>query len=155
MARNRVIGANGTIPWRLPAELRRFRELTLGHALVMGRKTFESIGRLLPGRTSVIVTRQRDYRVPGAVIAHSIEEALAACAGEDEAFVIGGAELYAQALPLARRLYLTVVEAEVPGDTVMPEFDLASWREVRRSFHPADAQHPYAFRCMVYERIAA
>lgn len=152
MARNRVIGANGTIPWHLPADLRRFRDLTWGHPLIMGRKTFESIGRPLPGRTSVVVTRQRGYRAPGALVVHSLEQALAACRGAEEVFVIGGAELYAQALPLADRLYLTVVQAEIPGDTVMPEFDLSDWRELSFVSFGTDERHPYPFRCAVYER---
>ena len=106
MARNRVIGANGAIPWHLPEELKRFKRLTLGHHIIMGRKTWESIGRPLPGRTTVIVSRQRGYSMPGAKIAHSLDEAVAACGDDREIFVIGGAELYARALPRAGRLYL-------------------------------------------------
>ena len=152
MARNRVIGANGAIPWHLPEELKRFKSLTLGHHIIMGRKTWESIGRLLPGRTTVIITRRSGYSVPGAKIAHSLDEAVAACGDDSEIFVIGGAELYAQALPRAGRLYLTTVEADVAGDTVMPEFDMKGWREVSTSSFPADGRHCYPFRCAVYER---
>ena len=152
MARNRVIGAGGAIPWHLPEELRRFKRLTLGHHLIMGRKTWESIGRLLPGRTTVIVTRQRGFRVEGALVAHSLDEAIAACGNDREIFVIGGAELYAQALPRANRLHLTTVEAEVAGDTVMPAFDQRDWREVGSESFAADERHRYAFRCAVYER---
>lgn len=152
MATNRVIGAGGTIPWHLPEELRRFKRLTLGHHVVMGRKTWESIGRLLPGRTTVIVTRRRGFRVEGALIAHSLDEAVAACGNDGEIFVIGGAELYAQALPRASRLYLTTVEAEVAGDTLMPAFDLRDWREIASESFAADERHRYAFRCAVYER---
>jgi len=154
MAKNRVIGAQGAIPWRLPAELRLFRTHTVGHHLVMGRKTYESIGRLLPGRTTVVVTRQRGYRVPGALVAHSLDEAIAACRNDREIFVIGGAELYAQALPRAGRIYLTTVDAEVAGDTYMPEFDLGAWREVSSLEYPADAHHAYPFRFAIYERAA-
>jgi dihydrofolate reductase len=153
MARNRVIGADGAIPWHLPEELKRFKRLTLGHHIIMGRKTWESIGRLLPGRTTVIVTRQRGYRVPGAKLAHSLDEAIAACGADDEIFVIGGAELYAQALGRAGRLYLTTVNAEVPGDTLMPEVAAGDWREVSAESFPADERHPYSFRCVTYERI--
>ncbi len=153
MAKNRVIGANGVIPWHLPEELKRFKRLTLGHHLIMGRKTWDSIGRPLPGRASVVVTRQRDYRAHGALVMHSLDDAIAACAGDSEIFVIGGAELYAQALPRADRLYLTVVDAEIPGDTVMPEFDLSGWREVSSESFAADARHRYPFRCVTYERI--
>jgi dihydrofolate reductase len=152
MARNRVIGANSSIPWHLPAELKRFKNLTMGHHLIMGRKTWESIGRPLPGRTSVVVTRQRGYRAPGALVAHSLDEAIGACGSDREIFVIGGAELYAQALPRACRLYLTTVEADVSGDTTMPEFGAGDWREVSITRHPADGRHAYPFRCVVYER---
>jgi len=153
MARNRVIGANGAIPWHLPDELKRFKSLTLGHHLIMGRKTWESIGRLLPGRTTVIVTRQRGYRVPGALVTHSLDAAIAACGNDSEIFVIGGAELYAQALPRAGRLYLTTVEAEVAGDTTMPDFDFGGWREVSSASFPTDGLHRFPFRCATYERI--
>jgi len=152
MARNRVIGAGGRIPWHLPEELKRFKRLTLGHTVVMGRKTWESIGRLLPGRTTVIVTRQRGYRAPGARVVHSLDEAIAACGGDDEIFVIGGAELYAQALARADRLYLTTVDAEVPGDTLMPDCAAGDWREISAESFPADERHRYAFRCVIYER---
>src|SRR5688500_20320974 len=110
MARNGVIGAGGKIPWHLPGELKLFKELTMGHHIIMGRKTYESIGRLLPGRTTVIVTRQKDYAVEGAIVAHSTAEAIAACEGDDEVFVIGGADLFRETLPIADRLYLTTVE---------------------------------------------
>jgi len=153
MARNRVIGARGMIPWRLPGELKRFRSVTMGHHLIMGRKTWESIGRPLPGRTSVIVTRQPGYQAPGALVAHSLDEAIAACRGDEEIFVIGGAELYAQALPRASRLYLTVVEADVEGDTWMPELDASIWRETASESFAADVQHAYAYRCSIHERV--
>lgn len=152
MARNRVIGAGGTIPWHLPEELKRFKQLTLGHHIIMGRKTWESIGRLLPGRTTVIVTRQRGYRAAGAKVAHSLNEAISACGADDEIFVIGGAELYAQALGRAGRLYLTTVDAEVAGDTYMPDIAPGDWREVAAQSFAADARHRYPFRCVTYER---
>jgi dihydrofolate reductase len=131
MDRQRVIGHQGRLPWHLPEDLKRFKSLTMGHAMIMGRKTHESIGRLLPGRRSIIVTRQRDYTVPGALVVHSIEEALKACAGEDEVFVIGGAEIYAQALACADRIHLTELHDSVPGDTWFPPLP-EGWREVRR-----------------------
>ena len=152
MARNRVIGANGAIPWHLPDELKHFKRLTMGHHIIMGRKTWESIGRPLPGRTSVVVTRQRDYRAPGTVVAHSLDEAIRACGSDSEIFLIGGAELIQEALPLSDRLYLTTVEADIPGDTRMPRFDAGDWREIETTSHPADARHPYPFRCVTYER---
>lgn len=152
MAKNRVIGANSAIPWHLPGELKRFRQLTTGHHIIMGRKTWDSIGRLLPGRTTVIVTRQRGYHAPGAKVAHSLAEAIDACGDDSEIFVIGGAELYAQALPRADRLYLTTVDATIAGDAFMPEFDSGGWREVSSESFPADGRHRYPFRSAVYER---
>lgn len=152
MAKNRVIGADNRIPWHLPAELKLFKEVTMGHHIVMGRRTWESIGRLLPGRTMVIVTRQRDYQVPGAVVAHSLKEALAAAAGDEEVFVIGGAELFRETLPLADRLHLTVVDAEPEGDTLMPEIDFTAWRESASWASPASERNPFAFRYTLYER---
>ena len=124
----------------------------MGHHMIMGRKTYESIGRLLPGRTTVIVTRQRGYTVPGAIIAHSLDEAVAACGSDDEIFVIGGAELYRAALPRADRIYLTTVDAEPAGDTFMPEVDLAAWREISSDAFPADAKHAHPWRFAIYER---
>ena len=152
MARNRVIGAGGRIPWHLPDELRLFRGITMGHHMIMGRKTYESIDRLLPGRTTVIVTRQPGYTVPGAIIAHSLDEAVAACGSDDEIFVIGGAELYRAALPRADRIYLTTVDAEPAGDTFMPEVDLSAWREISSDAFPADAKHAHHWRFAIYDR---
>jgi dihydrofolate reductase len=153
MARNRVIGANNKIPWRLPNELQLFKRLTMGHHIVMGRKTYESINRLLPGRTTVVVTRQRDYQVPGAVIAHSIGEALRACEDDEECFVIGGADLFRETLPIADRLYLTIVDAEPEGDTFMPEIDTRAWKETSSESFAADEKHAYPYRFTVYDRI--
>jgi len=155
MARSRVIGARGAIPWHLPNELKRFRNITMGHHLIMGRKTWESIGRPLPGRTSVVVTRQRGYRAPGAVVAHSLDEAVALCGDDEEIFVIGGAELYAQALPRASHLYLTLVEADVEGDTRMPALDSRGWREIASECFAADERHAHPYRCSVHERIGS
>jgi dihydrofolate reductase len=124
----------------------------MGHHIIMGRKTWESIGRLLPGRKTVIITRQKAYQVPGAVTAHSLDEAVAACGDDREIFVIGGAEIYAQALPRAGRLHLTTVDAEVTGDARMPEFDDGGWREVSSESYPADEQHRHPFRCVTLER---
>ncbi len=155
MAKNGVIGADNRIPWHLPAELKIFKDATMGHHIVMGRRTWESIDRLLPGRTTVIVTRQAEYRVPGAIVAHSLDEALAACRDDDEVFVIGGAELFRLALPNADRLYLTIVDAEPEGDTYMPEIDLSRWREASSKRYAADERNPLPFRFVLYERIAA
>jgi dihydrofolate reductase len=152
VAKNGVIGANNGIPWRLPAEQQLFKRVTMGHHIVMGRKTYESIGRLLPGRTTVIVTRQRGYSVPGAVVVHSLREALAAAANDDEVFVIGGAELFKEALPIASRIHLSVVDAEPPGDTFMPPFDERDWTETKSEHHPPDDRHVYGYTYRLLER---
>jgi dihydrofolate reductase len=153
MARNRVIGAGNRIPWHLPAELKLFKTITMGHHIVMGRNTWESIGRLLPGRPSVIVTRQPAYRVEGAVMASSLETALDACKADQEIFIIGGAQLYAAALPRATRIYLTVVEADVAGDAFMPEFDTGTWHQCSAQAFAADGKNPYDYVQTVYERL--
>ena len=153
MARNGVIGKDNRLPWHLPGDLKRFKRLTMGHHIIMGRKTYESIGKLLPGRTSVIVTRRQDYLVPGAITAHSLEDAIERCANDDEIFVIGGAEIYRAALPLADRLLITQIDRESAGDTSFPPVDWSRWREVERQPYPeADAQSlPAQF--IVYARI--
>lgn len=154
MARNRVIGANNSIPWHLPDELKSFKAITMGHHIVMGRNTWESIGRLLPGRETVIVTRQADYKVAGAIIAHTLDEALAASRGDSEVFVIGGAQIYAAALPRADRIYLTEIEADFDGDTLMPELALNAWRVVSRAVHSADEKNRYAYTVTIYDRVS-
>ena len=154
MARNRVIGADNRIPWHLPNELKLFKSLTMGHHIVMGRRTYESIGRLLPGRTTVIVTRQRDYVVPGAIVTHSVQAALEATKGDSEIFVIGGAELFRATLPIADRIYLTVVDAEPEGDTFMPAFEPGDWRETEAQSFSADAEHAHGYRFAVLDRAA-
>ena len=152
MAKNRDIGANSQIPWHLPNELKLFKSLTMGHHIVMGRRTYESIGRLLPGRTTVIVTRQKDYSVEGAIVAHSIGEAIEACHGDDEVFVIGGADLFREMLPVADRLYLTTVDAEPAGDVYMPEFDESEWKETSAEAFGKDEKHAHAYRLAVLDR---
>jgi dihydrofolate reductase len=152
MAKNRVIGANNAIPWHLPGELKMFKTITLGHHIVMGRNTWESIGRLLPERTTVVVTRQPDYRIAGAIVAASFDCAIAACWIVAEIFIIGGAQLYAAALPRTDRIYLTEVDAEVEGDTYMPDVDLAQWHAHSVTAHAADEKNPYGYKLTVYDR---
>lgn len=154
-SRNGVIGKDNRLPWHLPADLKRFKELTMGHAIVMGRRTHESIGRLLPGRRSVIVTRNPHYRVEGATMAASLEAALDATRSDTEVFVIGGEQIFRLALPLAERIYLTTVEADVEGDTFMPAIDPASWRVTRRESHPAAEPESLAWRFEILERASA
>jgi dihydrofolate reductase len=152
MAKNRVIGANRSIPWHLPGELKMFKQITMGHHMIMGRNTWESIGRLLPGRTTVVVTRQIDYQVPGAIVAATLEDAIAACGVDPEIFVIGGAQLYQAALPSADRIYLTEVDAEVAGDTYMPDFDLREWHAGAVTTCAADEKNCYSYKLTVLDR---
>lgn len=153
LAQNRVIGIDNALPWRLPADLAHFKALTLGHHIIMGRKTWDSLGRPLPGRTSVVVTRDPAFAAPGCVVAYSLAEAVTLCAGDSEAFFIGGAELYRQALALADRMYLTEVRVEAAGDAWFPEFDRARWRETARTPCKADERNPHDYDFVVLERI--
>jgi dihydrofolate reductase len=149
---NGVIGDQGALPWRLPSDLRRFRRLTMGHALIMGRKTAESIGRLLPGRKTIVLTRQANYQFPGACVCHSVDEALEAARDNPEAFVIGGAEVYRLFWPHADRVYLTTVEACVEGDTYLPPWHKDQWKLVEEEFVEADQHHAWPHRFQVFER---
>jgi len=151
MAENRVIGRDGGLPWHLSADLKRLKKLTLRHTVIMGRKTFESIGRPLPKRRSIVLSRDPAYAPTGVEAAESLEAALALAAGEDEVFVLGGAGVYAQALPRADRLYLTRVHAEVDGDVFLPEVDLSAWELISDERHEADERHDHAFSFQVYD----
>ena len=155
MDRRRGIGQANRLPWRLAADLRRFRALTMGHRIVVGRRTFESIGRPLPGRRMVIMTRDRDYRAEGCEVVHSVEEATRSAenAGEEELFIGGGGQVYEQFMASADRLYLTMVEAETAADTFFPEFDQRGWRELESARHPADEQNQYASLFRLLERV--
>lgn len=139
------IGKGNRLPWRLSTDLKRFRELTMGHHILMGRKTFESIGRPLPGRHTVIITRNRGLEVEGCSIAHSVDEALrfAEKRGETEAFICGGAAIFAQTIEEADRLYLTEVHAEVEADTFFPDWDRSRWVETQSADYPADEKNEY------------
>ena len=150
IARNRTIGLNNALPWHLPEDLRHFRALTTGHHIIMGRKTHESLGRLLPERTTIIVTRNKDYVVPGAVVVHTLEQALDASADDTEAFLIGGAELYRDGLQLAQKMYITEIGADFTGDVFFPEFDAAQWHETDRTPGVSAQGLPFAF--VTYER---
>jgi dihydrofolate reductase len=152
MARNRVIGRDNRLPWRLPADLAYFKEVTMGHPVIMGRRTFESIGKALPGRLNIVVSRNPQYRAPGCTVVESLEAAWRAAADAAEAFVIGGTSLFAEALPLADRIHLTEVDADVPGDTWFPEFDRNQWSEREVARQAVDARHAYPFRIVVLER---
>lgn len=145
VASNGVIGVDGQLPWRLPDDLKRFKALTMGHTLVMGRKTHESIGRLLPGRRTIIVSRNPAYRVEGATVVDSVEAAIQAAAGETEVFVVGGGEIYALALPMADRLLVTEVDLAPEGDAFFPAVDRAHWSETARESRMTDHGVRYAF----------
>ena len=153
MDRRRGIGIENRLPWRLPADLKRFRELTMGHHLIVGRKTYTSIGKPLPGRRMVIITRDPNYLVDDCFVAHSVEEALdrARTQGESEAFIGGGAEIYAQSLPYADRIYLTVVEAEVEADVFLPKWNEEEWIEQESIHHPPDEKNalPFTYQLLV------
>jgi dihydrofolate reductase len=148
-SRNGVIGNKGRLPWHLPADLQRFKRITMGHPILMGRKTFESIGKPLPGRTNIVITRQKGFQFRGTTVVHSLEEALLMCEKEKEAFVIGGAEIFRQALPFADRIYLMRIEKDFEGDTTLFEIDPKLWKETSREDFPADPL-PHTF--LTYER---
>lgn len=154
MDRDRGIGKGGQVPWHLSADLRRFKRLTLGNPVIMGRKTFASIGRALPGRTNIVITRQRSFQAPDCLVVSSLDRALdlAEQGGACEAFVIGGGEIYAQALPRAGRLYLTRVDTQAGCDVFFPPFDLSEWLEIERSQTPADDKNQYLATFSVLER---
>jgi dihydrofolate reductase len=137
VAANGVIGRRGQLPWHLPEDLRYFKRLTLGHPIIMGRRTWESVGRPLPGRENIVVSRTAGYEAPGAAVASSLDAALALCAGEPVVFVIGGEQLFAEALPLAAGLVLTEIHRDYEGDTRFPAYDRSRWRETQREPHTA------------------
>jgi dihydrofolate reductase len=158
MGENRAIGKGGVLPWRLSTDLKQFRKVTLGKPIVMGRRTFESFGRVLDQRVNIILTRDRGYSVPGAVVAHSLEEALeqarraAKKAGLDEIMVIGGEDVFREVMPQAGRIYLTEVHARPEADTWFPDFDRSAWREVVRESHAAGPKDDHAFSFILLER---
>ena len=151
------IGREGTLPWRLPADQQRFKALTMGHHIIMGRKTYQSIGRLLPGRFTIIVTRNPDFQLSGSLVSHKLDEALelARQRGETEAFIVGGAEIYKQAIVFADRFYLTRVHGRFDTDVSFPPFDESSWVEKECAFHPADDLNSHAFTFRVLEKLRA
>jgi len=158
MARNRVIGRNNKLPWHLPEDLKYFKRITMGKPVIMGRKTYDSIGKPLPGRTNIVVTRNPQWYAEGVKTVDSLEaarklcESIAEIDGIDEAMVIGGAQIYAKALPLADRLYLTEVHADVEGDAVFPEFDRGGWMEVSREDFEASGPNPYNYSFLVLDK---
>lgn len=152
MDERRTIGAGGALPWHLPADLRYFREITMGKPIVMGRRTHESIGRPLPGRENIVISRNPGFHAPGCRVMRGMGEVMEGLDGVAEAMVIGGACLYTEALELATRLYLTEVHAVVNGDVFFPDFDRSLWREVRRQRFAADEKNPLAHSFVLLER---
>ena len=154
LSRNRVIGRANRLPWQISDDLKRFKALTLGHPVIMGRKTYESIGRPLPGRDNIVITRSRKFSAPGCRVVHSLEAALAESSGVDEVFVIGGEQIYASALPRADRLQLTEVDADIDGDAYFPDFDRKPWREVKREPRSTLDPQPLRYDFVTYEKRA-
>ena len=152
MAKNCTIGVNNTLPWRCPEDLKHFKTLTMGHHMIMGRKTFDSIGKPLPGRTTVVVTRNAGLEIEGCVIAHSLKEAIAACAGDEEIFIVGGADLYRQAVSLVDTLYITEIQQDVAGDAHFPEFDMRVWQETSREVRSQETPQPLEYHFVTYRR---
>lgn len=158
LTQNHVIGKNNDLPWQLPDDMKYFMQTTKQHHVVMGRKNYESIPekfRPLPNRTNLVVTRQIDFVAPHCTVVNSLEKgiAIAKATAEQELFIIGGAEIYCLAMPLADRLYLTEIQADLSGDTYFPPFDKRIWKEVSRRHHPADERHLYAFDFVIYEKV--
>ena len=157
VAENGVIGRNNALPWYLPNDLKYFKQTTMGKPVIMGRKTYESIGKPLPGRTNIVITRQADYQPEGVKVVSSVEaarelaESVCLIDGQDEAMIMGGAEIYALALPHTDRLYLTEVHADVDGDAFFPEYDKSLWQEVAREDFAAEGPNPYNYSFVVYE----
>lgn len=152
MSLNAVIGRNGGLPWKLSSDLKRFKQRTMGHHLLMGRKTFEAIGRPLPGRTTIVISRVKPAVPRGVLAAQSLEEALELTRPDDEVFIAGGGQIYALALERASRMYLTLVHAEIEGDTYFPKYDESRWKLVERDDHAADGANEYPFSFLTFDR---
>ena len=155
MDENNAIGKNNQLPWHLPADLKKFKQITMGHNMIMGRKTWESIGKPLPGRTSIVVSRTAEIDVPGVVTCKSLKEAIdfAKLEGETEAFIIGGAQLFQDAIPLADRFYLTRIHEKFDADTFLPPINMDEWEILEEEFFPADDKNKYDFTFYVLQRI--
>jgi dihydrofolate reductase len=150
--RNRVIGRGGGMPWHLPADLKHFKAITMDKPIVMGRRTHASIGKALPGRRNIVVTRDRSFSADGVLVAHSLDEALVLAGDADEVMVIGGGQLYSEALPYARRIHLTEIDTNLDGDTWFPELDPAVWKETAREPRDADTRNAFAMSFVTLER---
>jgi dihydrofolate reductase len=152
-SKNHVIGKNNQLPWHLPADLQHFKKLTMGHHMIMGRKTYESIGRALPGRTSVIITSNKDYKAEGCIIVHSLKEALEVSKKDSEVFIIGGAAVFMESLRLADKIYLTDILENFEGDVFFPKLDFLSWKLVQREHHEPDEKNKYSYSFSEYAKV--
>ncbi len=151
MAQNRAIGKDNRLLWHLPADLRHFKQITSGHTVIMGRKTYDSVGKALPNRRNIVITRQR-IEIEGCEVTGSVNEALSLCTAHEEVFIIGGAQIYEQAIPLTQRIYLTLVEQSFEGDTFFPEIDSTAWRETSRQHYEPDEKNPLPYSFITLER---
>lgn len=154
MSENRAIGNNNQLPWHLPADLRHFKQITLGKPILMGRKTFQSIGRSLPGRTNIILTQDKNFTAENCIIVHSIESALSTVKNQPELCVIGGAELFRQMLPFTQRIYLTIIHHDFSADTFFPELNKNEWKEIERVDHFSDEKNIYPYSFLILERVS-
>ncbi len=154
MGRNRAIGRDNQLPWHLPADLAHFKATTMGKPILMGRKTWESIGKALPGRLNIVLTGQAGYQADGATVVHSIDDAISICGSADELMVIGGAGVYEAFLPRAQKIYLTLIDEDFEGDTFFPELDEQEWHEEAREDHRADDRNPYDYSFRVLRKTA-
>ena len=154
MDKNRVIGKGGKLPWNLPADMKYFKDKTLGKPIIMGRKTYESLGKPLPNRTNIIITRDRDYKAEGCIVVHSAEEALKAAEGNEEVMIIGGSQIYKELLPKTNRMYLTIVDADFEGDTFFPDYDVKEWKETAYEEHERDAENQYNYTFLILEKVS-
>ena len=152
MSRNRVIGKNNKLPWDMPADMNYFRNMTKNKPVIMGRKPYESIGRPMPDRINIIITRDKEYKAEGCIVVSNVDDALKSVKGNKEVMVIGGAQIYKEFLPKADRIYLTIIDEEIEGDTYFPEFNKDEWKETKREEHKADKKNPYPYTFLVLER---
>jgi len=152
MAKNRTIGVNNTLPWRCPADLKHFKALTMGHHMIMGRKTFDSIGKALPGRTTVVITRDRTLKIPNCIVVHSLDEAIEQCSQDTQTFIVGGAEIYRQALDMVKTMYITEIQQDVLGDAVFPVFSATKWHETSREIHKQIDPQPLEYHFVTYQQ---
>ena len=152
IAENYAIGKNNQLLWHMPADLKHFKRITSGHTVIMGRKTYDSVGKPLPNRRNIIITRQ-DITIPGCEVVKSVEEALKLCSNEEEVFIVGGAEIYKLAMSKTDRIYLTIIHHSFDADSFFPEINYTAWKEVSREDHPADEKHKYAYSFITLERV--